>query len=178
MVGPGLIGFAAGKAMCSPSSPTTCKTCLACEGHSPTLAHDKMETSSLTACTFDGWNAADTGRDARVLTPRGASYLVLRSGADRIIGRPLIFKSGPLVGTAMPSAGRCSACALSPLTSIWGEANTGGFVGPEMRFAGHDGVPITGWADRPVFLSILEGCAELHDDGGQGQDRCATAGVA
>lgn len=76
---------------------------------------------------------------------------------------PLIFMTGPLVGTAMPSAGRCSVCALSPLTSIWGESNTGGFFGPELRFAGYDGIIVTGRAERPVWLSIIEGKAELHD---------------
>jgi len=49
---------------------------------------------------------------------------------------PLVWMTGPLVGTPMPSAGRMSICALSPLTGIWGEANTGGFIGPELRFAG------------------------------------------
>jgi len=76
---------------------------------------------------------------------------------------PLIFMTGPLVGTAMPSAGRCSVCALSPLTSIWGESNTGGFFGPELRFAGFDGIIITGRAQHPTWLSIIEGRAELHD---------------
>ncbi len=78
---------------------------------------------------------------------------------------PLIFMTGPLVGTAMPSAGRCSVCALSPLTDIWGESNTGGFFGPELRFAGYDGIIITGRAARPLWLSIVEGQAELHDAG-------------
>ena len=76
---------------------------------------------------------------------------------------PLVLMTGPLVGTPMPSAGRLSVCALSPLTGIWGESNTGGFVGPYLRFAGYDGVVITGRADRPVWLSIVEGRAELHD---------------
>ena len=76
---------------------------------------------------------------------------------------PLVFMTGPLVGTAMPSAGRCSVCALSPLTRIWGEANTGGFFGPELRFAGYDGVIITGRAKKPVWLSIVHGRVELHD---------------
>ena len=53
---------------------------------------------------------------------------------------PLVWMTGPLVGTPMPSAGRLSLCALSPLTGIWGEANTGGFLGPELRFAGFDGI--------------------------------------
>ncbi len=77
---------------------------------------------------------------------------------------PLMFMTGPLVGTAMPSAGRCSVCALSPLTGIWGEANTGGFFGPELRFAGYDGVIITGAAPtkEPVWLAIVDGQATLH----------------
>ena len=76
---------------------------------------------------------------------------------------PLVFMTGPLVGTAMPSAGRYSVSALSPLTRIWGEANSGGFFGPELRFAGYDGVVITGCSSRPVWLSIVEGKPQLHD---------------
>jgi len=76
---------------------------------------------------------------------------------------PLVFMTGPLVGTAMPSAGRCSVCALSPLTGIWGESNTGGFFGSELRFAGYDGIIVTGRAKQPVWLSIVEGQAALHD---------------
>jgi aldehyde:ferredoxin oxidoreductase len=101
----------------------------------------------------------------------GGSGLAARYIYEMVDGRtdplepdnPLAFMTGPLVGTAMPSAGRCSVCALSPLTSIWGEANTGGFFGPELRFAGYDGIIITGRADEPVWLSIVDGCAELHD---------------
>jgi aldehyde:ferredoxin oxidoreductase len=83
-------------------------------------------------------------------------------GADN----PLVFMTGPLVGTMMLSAGRCSVSALSPLTRIWGESNTGGFFGPELRFAGYDGVIITGRADKPVWLSIVEGQAQLYDAAG------------
>jgi aldehyde:ferredoxin oxidoreductase len=76
---------------------------------------------------------------------------------------PLVFMTGPLVGTAMPSAGRYSVCALSPLTRIWGEANSGGFFGPELRFAGYDGIVIAGCSSKPVWLSIVEGKPQLHD---------------
>jgi aldehyde:ferredoxin oxidoreductase len=76
---------------------------------------------------------------------------------------PLVFMTGPLVGTAMPSAGRYSVCALSPLTRIWGEANSGGFFGPELRFAGYDGVVVSGCSSKPVWLSIVEGKPQLHD---------------
>jgi aldehyde:ferredoxin oxidoreductase len=101
----------------------------------------------------------------------GGSGLAARYIYDMVDGdtdplgpdNPLVFMTGPLVGTAMPSAGRCSVCALSPLTGIWGEANTGGFFGPELRFAGYDGVIITGRAEGPMWLSMVEGQAELHD---------------
>jgi aldehyde:ferredoxin oxidoreductase len=104
----------------------------------------------------------------------GGSGLAARYIYDMVDGdtdplgpdNPLVFMTGPLVGTAMPSAGRCSVCALSPLTGIWGEANTGGFFGPELRFAGYDGVIITGQAEKPVWLSVVDGRAELHDAAG------------
>lgn len=76
---------------------------------------------------------------------------------------PLIFMTGPMVGTSMPSAGRYSVCALSPITGIWGEANAGGFFGPALRFAGYDGIIITGAATHPAWLSIAGGDAVLHE---------------
>jgi aldehyde:ferredoxin oxidoreductase len=78
---------------------------------------------------------------------------------------PLFFLTGPLVGTSMTSAGRYSVCARSPLTGIWGEANSGGFFGPELRYAGYDGVLVTGKAEKPVWLSIVNGQAALHPAG-------------
>jgi len=76
---------------------------------------------------------------------------------------PLLFMTGPMVGTVMPSAGRCSLSALSPLTGIWGESNTGGYIGPELRFAGFDGLLITGQAEKPVWISIIDGSIRVHD---------------
>ncbi|MGC9399301.1 MAG: aldehyde ferredoxin oxidoreductase family protein [Anaerolineae bacterium] len=101
----------------------------------------------------------------------GGSGLAARYAYDLVDGttdplgpeNPLIFMTGPLVGTRMPSAGRYSVCALSPVTGIWGEANAGGFFGPELRFAGYDGLIITGQATQPLWLSIVEGVAALHD---------------
>ncbi len=78
-------------------------------------------------------------------------------------GAPLIVMTGPLVGTSMPSAGRFSVGGLSPLTGLWGEANAGGFFGPALRFAGYDGIIVTGAADGPVWLSIRDGTAQLHE---------------
>lgn len=78
---------------------------------------------------------------------------------------PLVFMTGPLVGTSAPSCGRFVVCARSPLTGIWGEANSGGSWGPALRFAGYDGIIITGQSDRPVYLTIHDGEVELRDAG-------------
>jgi len=134
------------------------------------------------------WDEPPSGEWARRFV--GGSGLAARILYEMVDGHtdplgpesPLVLMTGPLVGTPMPSAGRLSVCALSPLTGIWGESNTGGFVGPELRFAGYDGVVITGRADRPVWLSIVEGRAELYDaadlwglDGYETQERVRAA---
>ena len=79
-------------------------------------------------------------------------------GPDNI----LFFTTGPLVGTRAPSCGRYTACFLSPLTGIWGESNAGGFFGPEMRFAGFDGILIRGRSPEPVYLWINDGKVEVR----------------
>jgi aldehyde:ferredoxin oxidoreductase len=76
---------------------------------------------------------------------------------------PLIFMTGPLVGTQAPSCSRYVICARSPHTGLWGESNVGGFMGPQLRFAGYDGIVIKGRADEPVYLFVHDGEAELRD---------------
>ena len=76
---------------------------------------------------------------------------------------PLLFMTGPLVGTAAPSCGRHVICARSPQTGLWGESNSGGRFGPYLRFAGYDGILITGRAPHPVYLSLWNGNAKLED---------------
>ena len=55
-------------------------------------------------------------------------------------GNNLIFMTGPLTGTFAPSSGRYNAVAKSPLTGTIGAANSGGHFGPELKFAGYDGI--------------------------------------
>jgi len=87
----------------------------------------------------------------------------------------LAVMAGPLTGTKAPSCGRFVIAARSPLTGIWGEANCGAVFGPEMRFAGYDGLIVTGKAARPVYLWVHDGQAELRDATGLwGQDTYAT----
>jgi aldehyde:ferredoxin oxidoreductase len=77
----------------------------------------------------------------------------------------LIFMTGPLTGTASASASRYSVVAKSPQTGIWGQANSGGSFGPALKGSGYDGVIFEGESPEPVYLSIVEGEAELRDAG-------------
>ncbi len=75
---------------------------------------------------------------------------------------PLLCMTGPLTGTAAPTAGRFVVCAKSPATGLWGEAHIGGFWGPELRMAGWDGVYITGRAPQPVIIHISNDQVEIR----------------
>ena len=79
---------------------------------------------------------------------------------------PMLWITGPLTGSAGPTTGRFTICARSPQTGLWGESNIGGFVGPELRFAGFDAVWIDGRAPEPVYLWIHYGQAELRSAAG------------
>jgi aldehyde:ferredoxin oxidoreductase len=75
----------------------------------------------------------------------------------------LIFMVGPLTGTVSPSAGRSDVVAKSPLTGIWGHANTGGQWGNQFKKTGFDGIIFEGISPKPVYLKIEDGQAELKD---------------
>jgi aldehyde:ferredoxin oxidoreductase len=89
--------------------------------------------------------------------PPGADPL----GADN----RLIFMAGPLTGTASASASRYSVVARSPLTGIWGHANSGGTFGPALKGSGYDGIIFQGTSPDPVYLQIVDGEAELRPAG-------------
>ncbi len=80
-------------------------------------------------------------------------------GPDNTLG----FLPGVLTGSGAPFSGRFMVVGKSPLTGGWGEANCGGDFGPALRGAGSDGVFVRGCADRPVYLYLEEGRAEVRD---------------
>ncbi|MFP3975672.1 MAG: aldehyde ferredoxin oxidoreductase family protein [Dehalococcoidia bacterium] len=71
--------------------------------------------------------------------------------------------TGPLTGTPVPFGCRFAVVAKSPLTGGWGDANSGGYFGPYLKFAGYDGVFFTGISEMPVYLFIDNGKTELKD---------------
>jgi len=76
---------------------------------------------------------------------------------------PLLVFNGLLTGTLAPAAARTSWCGRSPLSGIWCESNVGGHWGAELRFAGFDGLVVTGRASSPVYLWIHDGRVEIKD---------------
>ncbi len=75
---------------------------------------------------------------------------------------PLVFSCGPFTGTAVPTSGRCTVVARSPLTGLWGEASIGGTWGHELRRAGFLSIVVTGKARQPVYLWISSEGVELR----------------
>jgi aldehyde:ferredoxin oxidoreductase len=73
------------------------------------------------------------------------------------------FITGPLTGTPAPTGTRYVVVAKSPLTGTWGDANSGGEFGPYLKFAGYDAVFFSGISDKPVYLLVDNGKAELKD---------------
>ncbi|MEQ8161762.1 MAG: aldehyde ferredoxin oxidoreductase C-terminal domain-containing protein, partial [Smithellaceae bacterium] len=68
---------------------------------------------------------------------------------------PLIFAPGPLGGVPQfPGTSKCMAISLSPLTSIPGVSNFGGYFGAYLKYAGFDALEVTGIAKRNVMIVI------------------------
>src|SRR4030042_907618 len=75
----------------------------------------------------------------------------------------LAFLTGPLTGTQAISGTRYTVAGKSPLTGCWGDANSGGSFGAYLKFAGYDAVFFKGISEKPVYLFINNGKAELRD---------------
>ena len=74
----------------------------------------------------------------------------------------LIMATGPLTGTSASTAGRYSVICKSPLTGAIAASNSGGFFGPEMKFAGWDMIIFEGKSEKPVYLLIQDDKVELR----------------
>jgi len=80
-------------------------------------------------------------------------------GSEAILG----FFPGLLTGTVAPLSGRYMIAGKSPLTGTWGDANSGGFFGPEIKKCGFDGILFKGIAQSPKYLLILDDGIQVVD---------------
>jgi len=90
----------------------------------------------------------------------------------------LLFGAGPLVGTPFPAACRLDVMGKSPVTGHYGNSGMGGYVGPELKFAGYDNLAIHGRAEKPVYLLIADDRVEIRDASAiWGRDTYETPGL-
>lgn len=86
-----------------------------------------------------------------------------RPGADPLgPDNPLVFMTGPFTGTAIPTSGRHHVVTKSPLTGIFCEGDAGGTFGFKLKRSGFDGLIILGRSAGPVYLTVIDGEAAIH----------------
>jgi len=107
---------------------------------------------------------------ARTLGGRGTNSLILINeiepgtkwhDADNL----LCFGAGSLVGTPAPGACRTDISTINVFNGGKGSANVGGSWGAELKYAGFDHIIIRGKAERPVYLYVTDGRAEIREAG-------------
>lgn len=79
-------------------------------------------------------------------------------GPENMLG----FLPGLLNGTGTPMATKYTVVTKSPLSSTWGDANSGGLFSSELKAAGFDGIFFTGAARKPVYCLINDGTIEIR----------------
>ena len=103
-------------------------------------------------------------------------YDRIKPGADPFSEEnPLIFMPGTFSGLPIPSSSRTCVVTKSPSTSpkkskykhssTISYSNMGGFIGPEIKFAGYEGIVITGKSPFPVYIKIEDDKVEIKDAG-------------
>jgi len=91
-------------------------------------------------------------------------YERMKAGADPLGPENVLgFLSGLLVGTATPMATKYMVVTKSPLTHTWGDANSGGLLGSELKAAGYDGIFFTGASAKPVYVFIHDDDIEIRN---------------
>jgi len=87
----------------------------------------------------------------------------------------LLFLTGPLIGTGAPWCVKYTVVTKSPLSGTVLMSLAGGFFGPNLRFAGYDGLIIEGRSEEPVYLWIDNGRVEFRSAShlwGMNTDEC------
>jgi aldehyde:ferredoxin oxidoreductase len=95
----------------------------------------------------------------------GLYYLLKeqKAGIDPLSPEAMItFMASFATGTPGPGLSRLCIVAKSPVTGGYGETEGGGWWAPEMKFAGYDGIIVTGKSETPVYLAIKDDVVELR----------------
>jgi aldehyde:ferredoxin oxidoreductase len=94
-------------------------------------------------------------------------FYILRDtpiGVDPLApGNVLTLMASVTTGAPISGQSRLNVNAKSPMSGAIGDSQSGGYFPAELKFAGFDGIVVKGKSAKPVYLSILDGVAELHD---------------
>ena len=71
--------------------------------------------------------------------------------------------TGPVTGSRSSMSGRLCVVTKSPLTGTVTDSHMGGWTAARLKWAGIDNIIFTGKSDKPVYLYIEDGKAELRD---------------
>jgi len=96
----------------------------------------------------------------------GAYYLLkeLKPNVDPLNPENILIISLSIVtGINSPGFSRFNVAAKSPLTGCFGESQSGGYFGAELKFSGYDGIVIKGRATSPCYIYIKDGNVEIRD---------------
>ncbi|WP_342430222.1 aldehyde ferredoxin oxidoreductase family protein [Neobacillus sp. FSL H8-0543] len=75
----------------------------------------------------------------------------------------LCIMTGPVTGSRSSMSGRLCVVTKSPLTGTVTDSHMGGWTAARLKWAGVDNIIFTGKSDKPVYLYIEDGKAELCD---------------
>ncbi|MCQ6274308.1 aldehyde ferredoxin oxidoreductase family protein [Bacillus sp. V3B] len=75
----------------------------------------------------------------------------------------LCIMTGPVTGSRTSMSGRLCVVTKSPLTGTVTDSHMGGWTAARLKWAGVDNLIFKGKSDRPVYLYIEDGQAELRD---------------
>lgn len=91
-------------------------------------------------------------------------YDELEAGIDPLSEEnKLLLMTGPTVGTGIATAARTCLATKSPETDLFLDSYAGGFWGPEIKYAGFDGIIVEGKSEKPVYINIEDGEVEIKD---------------
>ncbi|MDP2916583.1 MAG: aldehyde ferredoxin oxidoreductase C-terminal domain-containing protein [Dehalococcoidia bacterium] len=78
----------------------------------------------------------------------------------------VIFMTGPLTATPVPGSNNLSMISINAdVPKAVGTSHTHGYLGPNLKWAGYDGIIVQGVSEKPVYLWIHDGQAEIRDAG-------------
>lgn len=133
------------------------------------LSQKKIQEERIRPSLIDRF-LGGRGLGAKILFDELAPHVDALSAENK-----LLFLTGPLLGTGAPWCVKYTVVTKSPLSETILMSLAGGFFGPNLRFAGYDGLIIEGRSDGPIYLWIDNGKVEFRSAthlGGMTTDEC------